>query len=804
MSLLLPRLVVFEAGSPGARIAEAPSRRHLRQEEAAALVARSRASSGRGMPVAHCEPLSDARWAVGGQLDDVAIWRILGEDLLDRIGGHPAWLWTNRAWFDLERPATVKLSAPTALPLRQLLQRAAPALGGEDQTAKVLASLISALRTERPTALVVDRGVLLEASAAMRWLALAALTLLPPTVRRPLRISLGVQDPDPREVDLALSGSEPPGFTVVHADEPLEQGKDLVSYFIRNRLCEDDPEALEAAAWLFDGPGDRWGESVAALIRDGIPGTSEITPDQVHQDPEEAVQAFAARLQAGAGLTPEIVEELIEITLATLDPRPWQVLWRRPAVQRANAVRALLDRADRIRPGAALIRELCSIYPRGAPLDRWLPGLLGWLDRGAATSAVVSAIQTTLLEWPQSATGPIRAAVWSDVVASLVRLGLGEEAAEALVRSPVAAEIARDGSGRELVEAWATVPPPHRTCHGIEALVDMLYGAPNGDQAVAELFLHVQSDAEAAETLARAWVRHAAHAPSPDDPVLAAIRGTSTLGAWGQALAELPDPTTLQAALRSWAPDPRDPLRRAAGEGDQRSPRDPSPRPSPRPGGRSRSARERLVSVDVSDGVRPSTEAKLLAIAQTALSESRFPDQELASLAAGLAGQPETNRVWGWIALAAGAPGTWDDDTVDATVVAFCLEPPTDPQGEGIALQAARNLGASRAWEPLDHARWMVRLSLAPPGPLNQPLAKALLEGIGIRTDNTPFVAKMFMALLELPPDHPAINWMLELLIPSGWRGERLARLLRSIPSDRVPRQLRDAWAALSAAAGAH
>ncbi|MEM6929506.1 MAG: hypothetical protein AAF602_21380, partial [Myxococcota bacterium] len=462
-------------------------------------------------------------------------------------------------------------------------------------------------------------------------------------------------------------------------------------------------------------------------------------------------------------------------------------LWRRPATQRSNAVLALLDEASTIRPGGELIRELCNVYPRGAALDPWLYGLMGWLEDGVATQAVIAAIQTTLLEWPPSATRSLRASVWPDVVRRLVQLGQAEAAVDAVVRSPVASEIARDGSGQVLVEAWASVPREARTEQSTESLVVLRHGVPDGDKAVARLFRQVRQRASEAEAVVRAWVSQALLAPSASDPVLAVVRGTPALSVWAKTMLA-GDPAARENAMRRWAPTPDDPLRQALGGQSG----------GPSVAERGESARDRLLHLSQSGR---GAEDRMLAVLEDALLESTFPDAGIAKVAETMAGQRNTNRVWGWVALAAGAPDTWDDETIDATVVAFCNAPPSDARGTRIAGEAARRLGAARRWEPLDHARWLVRLSLAPPGPLNKPLAGAILEGISQRTDGAPFLAEMFLALLELPPDHPATNWLLELLIPSGWRGERLGRVLKAVPRDAVPRQLRDAWEALTHAA---
>ncbi len=785
MSLTLARLVVEGAGTSRVRVSEKPDPSALGQRETQRLLAKVQAGQLPGILSEWCEPLDDDRIALGRQEEDVAVWRVGTREELDALRMHPSWLWTIDELFDPRGPAD-RVPVPAWLPLRQLVLLAGGVSGKGAGTHATLASTVSALRKGAPVAVVVDQRVMQARGVPVRWMALAVLAALPPSQRDQIRVGTSLTRARADQFDLVYCDAPIDGYTIVDARAPARTDADLVSYFVRDRLRSDDAEAVEALAYLYDGPGSHYEERIEHLIRDGV-AVSDGASNSFEVDPDSAAKALAARLQAGADLTPELTEELIALTRRTQDVRPWQVLWRRPATQRSNAVLALLDEAATIRPSGELIRELCNVYPRGASLDPWLYGLLGWLEEGVSTQAVIAAIQTTLLEWPPSATRTLRVSVWPDVVRRLAQLGEVEAAVDAVVRSPVASEMARDGSAQVLVEAWASVPREARTEQATESLVLLLHGVPDGDKAVARLFRQVRSLPNEAEAVVRAWVSQVLLAPSASDPVLAVVRGTPALSVWAKTMLE-GDPTARDHALRRWAPSPDDPLRKALGDRSDGT----------EVAERGESAGDRLLHL-VQTG--RGSEDRMLAILEDALLGSTFPDASIAKVAETMAGQRNTNRVWGWVALAAGAPDTWDDETIDATVVAFCNDPPSDPRGARIAGEAARRLGAARRWEPLDHARWLVRLSLAPPGPLNKPLAGAILEGISQRTDGAPFLAEMFLALLELPPDHPATNWLLELLIPSGWRGERLGRVLKAVPLDAVPRQLRDAWEALTHAA---
>ena len=130
MSVTLPRLVVRGAGTSGARLADAPPPQ-LDAEEAQLLLARSSIPAPPGTTVEHCEPLAGGRYAVGRTVSagdqQHFVWRIASGEVVDAIGGHPAWLWTSDACFHLQAPDDVPI--PTAKPVRQALQMAGPALG---------------------------------------------------------------------------------------------------------------------------------------------------------------------------------------------------------------------------------------------------------------------------------------------------------------------------------------------------------------------------------------------------------------------------------------------------------------------------------------------------------------------------------------------------------------------------------------------------------------------------------------------------------------------------------------------------
>lgn len=737
MAHSLPRLVVLGAGGPAPRVAEAPSPQVLSKEEVDLLTSRV---SGENV-AEHCEPLQRHRWAVGRKMTStsnggVFVWRVVSTDAHQEMGGHPAWLWTEDGWFDPGVSAQVDVGLPIALPLRQLLLHAGSALGRGAQPA-TLAAVVEAVRTStRPIALKVSDAALVGHDNRARWALLSLLTVLPTAVAHAMRVRVG-PPPSPSTIDLTVVSQDESGYTVVDIHRPPKRVHDVAAYFVHERLTDDDPESVEAASALYGRDDEDWTLSIAGLIRDGLVGSSKVLDSLGGAVPQEGAGRAA---RADDELSAATVEDLVREARRSGDPGPWRELRRRPAVQRSTAVRALAAAAETIEPTPELVSELAVVYPRGATLDEWLPALLGWLQRGIATEAVVQAIQTTLLEWPSPVTEPLRLEVWPGVIRDLVRHGKGQQASDALLRSPLSAAIAKEGQGQALVDGWRQLPRSERGTPNQKALAKLLRSAPNG----AELFATLKK--KSTSTTAPARERSAA----PPEPPSAPARGRRT----------------------------------------------PAPAPP-----RGADARAQLLALARRNVVTADVEGKMLAAVASAIAKTRFPDADIASVAEQMAGQAETNRAWGWLALASAAPGTWTDDVIDATLYAFCSDPPSDQLGQNVALAAARGLGQARKWDAIGHARWIVQFAIAPESRMNRAIVKALLEGIGKRTDGTPFLTEIVEAVLQLPPDHDAVHWLLELLIPSGWRGERLGRVLRSITADQVPRELASRWNVLVAEA---
>lgn len=793
MALVLPRISVALGGGPAR--AATRSAQALHPGELTHLLGFDEAA---GEAFAErCVPLSPdeqgRRWAVGRRFGDQVVWRIVDQSALHRLS-HPAWLWTRDDWFDLRQAETARIQAPAALSLRHLVQLAQPLSGNRRRSSKALAATVAALRARlldpslEPVAVLASPQALVSASTPGRYFLLALLTLLPPDLRERLRVGWGEITPDPERFDLVVcSGRQhgartlgPSGFRLVDAIEPPSEGEDLVAYYIRNRLNANDPEAIEAAAHLeAGGPEarlDPWGAGIAELLREGLPGISAVDPERIARDAEGAVRAMAARLRAGATLDDGLLNDLILVTLATRDPRPWAPLGERPAVVRARAVRALLDQAQKFKPRSSLVQVLGALYPPGAELEPWVQALMRWIRAGS--DAALQVLEQTLLSWPSPRTRATRASVWSEVVRLLVSVKRYDAAQQAVV-SPLARELAQDGAGRALVGNWSAIPAEHRSPERLGELVEILAGAKDSGPAIAMLFRYVRESPAEVATLVRRWTD--LRGTTDGDPLLEAIRSSDYVGEWIAAAIARGAPHEVGELVQRWARGPDDPVWGQAEEllaaeyGD-----DP---------------RNRFVALHALSPGLVALEPRAQALIGPAIAATRYPDYELAEVACALVEVPGASSLWGWIALTANVPDRFDDGTVDATTVAFCADPPDLPLQE-VALASARALGLAERWEVIDHARWIVRLCLAPDDGtrFHLALAQALVQGICLRQDAVARMAEITNMLLDLEPDHPALDGFICLLLPHAWLGGLPRLYVEAVARDRLPPPLVATW----------
>jgi hypothetical protein len=751
----------------------------LRPEELAVLVALDEGTAAPDWPVERLVPLLDQRWAVCRRMGLWCVWRILGSDTSTRIG-HPGWLWASDDWLDPHQASIDAHPVPAQLPLRGLLQQALPLHPSGREVIKALAATIRLLRGGAPVAVIVPSGTLANVLHPARFFAMAVLALLPPSWRSTLRVSIGEVAPKPGAWNLVITEEAPETYSRVELGSAPDEGADIVSYYVRERLLADDPEALEATSFqtppITDKMAEPWTEAVASILRAPPTGVAVLSDEALAADPERVVRSLCARLRAGTDL-PLLSEALTRITLATRDLRPWRLIAQRSRTERSDAVSALLAQREALRPTSELIRTLQGTYPSGSPIEPWVTALLAWLHQGHSTAAVVNAVEATLLNWPLTATRATRSSVWSEVIYGLVALGEDDAAMEALV-SRVAQEIASEGASRALVANWAIVPPAFRDQDRLERLVRLIATAPDGEQAIVELFRHSMAEHNEASLVCRVWLEERrGHAER--DPLFDDAQHTGHLPTWLDALYASQDPLQAATTLQRVCNGPSDPswidtevaLTRRLGLG-----------PAHRflalialgPG---LDALEPLASVWLLDALpRP------------------FPAPELIDVARMLLGTHDPSPLWALVAVMAAPVDHWEDTEIDAAVVDFCAAT-HDTDVREAAFACAEQLGSAEGFEPLDLARWLVRISLAPDASRITPeLALALVRGMLAHPDGAGRLVAVTLALLELPAEHPALLAFVHFLLPQAWDERPPASYRRAIPLDEVPPALQLAW----------
>lgn len=769
-----------------------PSDPHnLRPRERRALLALDEVGDHRGT-AERSVPLVDGRWAVGRRSGPVTIWRIVHTPDLDRLS-HPAWLWASDDWFDPHQASSASFPTPARLPLRTLLAHASPLHGSGRQIIKALAACVRQLRAGQPTALVVGEEALAHAGQPARAFVLALLTVMPPAWRNPLRIAVGEPAPRPGDWSLVLTDRRPEGYHPIDVDRPGDEGTDLVAYYVRERLLADDPEALEAAS--FQAPprpyprvaqGDPWAAAVAAVLLDPPEGVADIREAAAAVDSEGAVRALAARLAAGAPLdgpvdTGTVTDRLVDLTRAHRDPRPFRALMTRPAADRARAVLAVLESVEK--PTAALIDALVDAYPPGADLGPWFAALLTWLRAGVASSNVVDAVEHTLLSWPITQSSTTRASVWSEVVQALVSLG-EDEAAMAALTSDVARRIVADDAGPALANLWSVIPEAFREPRRLDDLVRLLASADEPGEAMVALFQHARGSEDERRRLFRAW--HAARASQDaggagQDALFEVVRGTPFQREWLSGLFAARDPVEAADVIAAAVDDD------AAAPVWIEAEAVMVQAMTLLPGQRFLALPALVRGVDAIETIAP---LRLLDAVRRP-----FPAPELTDVARLLLTASNPSPLWSFVAVTTAPVDRFDDRVVDAAVLDFCAMEAMPDDVREVALLCAEQLGAAEGFEPLDQARWMVRISLAPDGTRITPeLTLSLVRGVLSHPDGCDRLVAITLELLELPPEHPALLAYVHFLLPQAWDDGVPARFRDAVPLHAVPPSLQAAW----------
>ncbi len=666
----------------------------------------------------------------------------------------PHALWSEPTLWTADGEAT-----EPAPPDPDVLLDALGAVGGIARAAKTVAGAVRMLRASDEPVCIVSNAV----PSAMEAMALTVVAVL----GRELSVAIQHPEPDPTRYRLAIGPTVYDGYQPVLASDPPDEGDDLVAWYTRDRLRSNPSD-------LFDSAGRGIDEAtVREALQDGSLETGSSR--------EGRLRALTARIRAGAEVDDALIAELVALTELTADARPWVALQRRPSVARRMAVEAALERAFAIRPTVALLRAISAVYPRGAPLAPWCIALLDWAREAAIPGPFIGALERALDEWPQSATRANRVSVWTELVQVLVEREMYREA-EAAITGPLAETLVREGSGSAIATMWASLPPDDRNPRRLAGLVDLLVRHPEGDRAAAGLYRHVHhNDAEVA-LLVKSWLKSRGNrAIDEEDALLNALLHSEHQQVWLDVAMEVYAPAVVVPAISKVATGPEDPVWLAAE----------SALAAHTGSGR----RFTNLSLFVSGLV--ALEPLARALVADALEESGFPDPAFAETARLLIDVPGSAPIWPWLAVVAARPDRFDDEVVDGTVVSLCESPPANGLERQVCARAAEQLGAAAEWDSLDHARWVVRLVLAPDGDqtgFRNTLVDGLVAGLVSRFDAATHLAGIARELLALPPEHEAVQRFFHTALPNAWRGRVPIAFLDAVESAGVPDATKAIW----------
>ena len=673
-----------------------------------------------------------------------------------RQGGRATW-WVVDERFPLQPPHALLLepglftpdgdgSVPQGVVIEELWQRITR---GEDPAAWV----------ERIAALVrVVRGgglpASLEADAPHEALESAAV-LVALLVDRPVSVSIGHPHPDPAQTGLCL-GAVTPGFPPI---AELGPGDDPVASFVHSRL-RSEPELLQVDGGLTE-----------AIVQ-------ELLDDEELDEEDTLVNAgLIQRVIRGAPVDEALADELAEATVNSGDPSPWSALAHRPEIERRRAATALLRRSGEVEPSRALVESFLRVVPRGYRLAPICAALLEWMRRSERPAILATHLEAALTEWPQEAGRANRASLWTEAVRILVQRGFHREAAEA-VTGPVTRQLIAEGSSTSVALMWTTLPEEHQDPADLLQLVADMARDTGGDRGAALLLRRLQPGAS--QAFCSTWAENRDTPPTAHDEVLEVALAGPHLGAWLRAMVAVHPPNSLVNILAGVLDDPDDARWQTVFQELARG----------------RSADDALVLAGglPADSALEPVARELLA---RALGEIRFPHTVLAEISARYAEIDDT-LLWAWIGVSAAHPGDHPDGIIDGTVVALCDTPPPSSADRITCHRAARQLGAANEWTPLDHARWIVRLALAPQeSGLAEELLADLLVGLVNRFDAAPHLAGVVRELMQLGPDHPALSGLLLRWLPDAWRARMPAAFVEAVRVRGIPADVMPLWNSL-------
>lgn len=675
------------------------------------------------------------RWAVGRRHDDRTTWWVVDRRFPLTP---PHALLLEPGLFRPDGDGTVPTTVEPADLWLRITRGGDPALWCDR-----IAALVRVLRVdEAPIALTVPDAPHDALEAAGVLLAV----LLGPG----LTFSVNHPGADPEATRLLL-GPPVPGVPDL---DVLGPGSDPVARFVHDRL-RSEPECLKVDGGLTT-------QVVEALLAE----------EALAEEDTLLSAGLVQRIAAGAPVDEPLAEEIAEATVNSLDPAPWIALSRRPEIERRRAATALLRRSAEVDPSRALVDAFLSVVPRGYRLAPVCAALLEWMRRAERPAMLATHLEAALTEWPQEAGRANRASLWTEAVRILVQRGFHQEAAEA-VTGPVTERMIAEGSSTAVALLWTTLPETHQAEADLLQLVEQMAGSPGGDRGAALLLRTLP--APRGEAFCGAWARHHGRPPEPHDEVLEVALAGPHLSSWLRAMVAEHPADALVATLAIVLDDPDDARWQTVFQQLARG----------------RTPDEALVLAGQLPA-DPALEPVARELLARALGDLRFPHAVLAEIAARYAEIDET-LLWAWIGVAAAQPGDHPDAIIDGTVVALCDEPPPSSADRITCHHAARQLGAAATWTPLDHARWIVRLALAPQdSELAEELLAELLVGLVGRFDAAPHLAAVVRELMQLGPEHPALSGLLTRWLPDAWKSRMPSAFveavqIRGIPDDVLP-----------------
>ncbi len=471
-------------------------------------------------------------------------------------------------------------------------------------------------------------------------------------------------------------------------------------------------------------------------------------------NPERAVDALTTQLRSDA---PVDAAQIVRVSLATRDPAPWRALAERPASERTATVTQWVAQMPAAELTAPLARAVADARPPEVATAAWCRLLLDAMRERPDRAELAELLEQTLLGDDVDLT--LRASSWTGLVQAWLESG-DTEAAVRCFSSPVAERISLEGNARALTYPWVALPPACRDELSLHRLLDIIAVSQDSDRAIASIYGALKgSSPELVLAMLDRWAAVCADESRQGPPDLLAGLTSEERRAWARGVVgpdPMPDALVAligQIAQGVHAVDIWRTAESAWSEKHASAPRD-----------------SLIWCIAAAVSGAPVAERLARELLHEVVARTPFPDADLADAAGVVAAIGDASPLWMWVAATAAEPRQFDDATLDATVVAFCEYPPTSPADREAAIRCAELLGAGPGWEPLDLARWVVRVAMAPHADdLPLLLLISLVQGLASRDDGPTWVAAVTSAMIGLHSEHPALQLYLQDVLPHAW-----------------------------------